>query len=53
MRADLDTIQFETKEEVRAVLTIMDKWQTEQAAAKETETAKKLHDLLDIMLMSW
>ena len=50
MRREMDTIQIESRHEIRAILEFMEKHYEE---VQENSTLKRLYDLLDVMGMDW
>lgn len=50
MRREMDTIQIESRHEIRAILEFMEKHYEE---VQENSTLQRLYDLLDVMGMDW
>ena len=47
MQKDMDTIQFESRQEIEEVMKALEK------EMEENQTAKELYDLLEVMHMEW
>ncbi len=50
MQREMDTIQIESRHEIRAILEFMEKHYSE---VQENSTLQRLYDLLDVMGMDW
>ena len=54
MKKDMDKIIFESRWEIREVITALEAWQkTHGAKDEKADTVKRLIDLLDVMSMEW
>lgn len=51
MQRDLDTVQFETRDEVRQIALALQEYISRHPS--DASAAKRLYDLLDIMDMEW
>lgn len=50
MQREMDTIQIESRHEIREILKFLEK---HYAEVQENSTLKRLYDLLDVMGMDW
>lgn len=48
-----DSIQFSSRQEIRDLLVILEKFERENPSSKESKTAEKMRDMLEVMEMSW
>lgn len=53
MKKNMDTIQFESREEVRELISVLEKYVDAYPKEKDNQTVKKLYNLLDVMEMEW
>ena len=53
MKMNLDTIQFESRYEIRNILQALEKYQEEHPTSDIINDVKRLIDLLDVMDMNW
>lgn len=50
MKLNMDTIQFESRHEINAIINALEEWQKEHG---ESADVQELIDKLDVMSMSW
>lgn len=53
MKKNLDTIQFESRAEIRELMKVIDKYVKQNPAEKNNKTLERFFDLLDVMDMEW
>lgn len=53
MRKDMDTIQFESREEVRELMKAVDEYVKQNPKEKQNRTLECFFNLLDVMEMEW
>ena len=49
----MDTIQFETRNEIRELMEVIDKYVKQNPNEKYNKTLERFFDCLDVMDMSW
>ena len=49
----MDSIQFESRQEIGNIIYALEQWQDEHPNAPENESVKDLVNKLDVMEMSW
>lgn len=53
MQKSFDTIQFESREEIRNIAIALNEYIKNHGKSSETADIRRLFDLLDIMDMEW
>lgn len=53
MQRDMDCIQFESRQEIEEIMTVIDKYVEQNPSEKENKTLERLFALLDVMHMEW
>lgn len=53
MQRAMDTIQFESRAEVRELIRVLEKYVDAYPKEKDNETVKELYNLLDVLEMEW
>lgn len=53
MKANMDTIQFESRREIEDVMVILQEWKKEHQVDSKAEIAEELLQKLDYMHMCW
>lgn len=53
MKKNLDTIQFESRAEIRELMKVIDKYVKQNPAEKNNKTLEQFFDLIDVMDMEW
>ena len=53
MKKSNDTIQFESRAELAALMNVLSKDVKQNPAEKDNRTLKEVYNLLDIMEMEW
>lgn len=53
MKVEMDKIQFESRNEIRELMDVIDKFVKQNPSEKSNETLKRFFDCLDTMDMSW
>ena len=50
---DMDTIKFESRQEISDIIFALEQWQDAHPTASEMQSVKELVNKLDVMEMSW
>lgn len=53
MQKDMDKIIFESRNEIRELMRVIDQYVTQNPKEKENKTLERFFDLLDIMELEW
>lgn len=53
MIREMDTIQFEDRDEVRELLRAVDEYVKQNQSEKKNKTLQSFYDCLDVMDMTW
>lgn len=53
MKKNMDTIQFESRTEIRKLMEVVDKYVKQNPTEKNNKTLERFFDLLDVMDMEW
>lgn len=53
MIINLDTIQFESRNEIQVLMGVVDKYVKQNPEEKNNETLEHFFNLLDVMEMTW
>lgn len=53
MKKNMDTIQFESRAEIRELIRVIEKYVDAYPKEKDNKTVKELYNLLDVMEMEW
>lgn len=53
MKKNMDTIQLESRTEIRELMKVLDRYLKQNPAETQNKTAERFFDLLDVMLMEW
>ena len=53
MQKHMDTIQFENRQEIGAVMDAINKYVEQNPKEKDNEVLQELYNLLDVMDMEW
>ena len=53
MNRNMDTIQFESRTEIRELMNVIDKYIKQNSKEKKNKTLEQFFDLLDVMEMEW
>lgn len=53
MKAEMDTIQFESRTEIRALMEVVNQYVKQNPEEKENEILEEFFNCLDVMDMTW
>lgn len=53
MQKNMDTIQFESRDELQELMNVIDKYVKQNPKEKDNKTLRRFFDLLDVMDMEW
>ena len=53
MQKNMDTIQFESRDELQELMNVIDKYVKQNPKEKDNKTLSRFFDLLDVMDMEW
>lgn len=53
MKRNMDTIQFEYRDEIQELMEVIDKYVKQNPSEKENKTLERFFNLLDVMDMEW
>lgn len=53
MKKNMDTIQFESRAEIRNLMEMIDKYVKQNPSEKNNKTLEQFFNLLDVMEMEW
>ena len=53
MQRDMDKIQFESRNEIREIMSVIDKYVKQNPKEKNNKTLERFFDCLDAMDMMW
>lgn len=53
MKKNMDTIQFESRTEIRELMKVIDKYVKQNPAEKQNKILERFYDLLEGMDMEW
>ena len=53
MKKKMDKIQFESRTEVRKIISVLEKYVDAYPQENNNRTVKELYNLLDVMEMEW
>lgn len=53
MKLNMDSIQFESRYEIGAIIKALEEWQNTHKSDDKSEYVQELIDKLDVMSMNW
>lgn len=53
MQRNMDTIQFESRNEINELMKVIDKYVKQNPKEKQNKILERFFDLLDVMDMEW